>query len=90
MLRGAGHGACSAQVYRDSGGQACGESIHRPGRTISRGELGEEPVRDVVRMDNVSRYKAVAFMAKTSDATAAVRVIIATYFAPAGLNIGIL
>ena len=49
MLRGAGHEACSTQVYRDSGGQACRKSIHRPGRTIPRGELDGEPVCDVAR-----------------------------------------
>ena len=39
-------------------------------------------------VDDFSRYKIVAFMAKKSDVTAVLRVIIARYFAPAGLNIG--
>ena len=37
-----------------------------------------------------SRYKIVTFMAKKSDATAVLRAIIARYFAPAGLNIGVI
>ena len=41
-------------------------------------------------VDDFSRYKIVAFMAKTSDATAVRRAIIARYFAPAGLNIGVI
>ena len=41
-------------------------------------------------VDNFSRYKIVAFMAKKSDATAPLRAIIARYFAPAGLNIGVI
>ena len=36
-------------------------------------------------VDDFSRYKIVAFMAKKSDATAVLRAIIARYFAPAGL-----
>ena len=41
-------------------------------------------------VDDFSRYTIVAFMAKTSDATAVLRAIIARYFAPAGLNIGVI
>ena len=41
-------------------------------------------------VDDFSRYKIVAFMAKKSDATAVLRAIIARYFAPAGLNIGVI
>ena len=41
-------------------------------------------------MDDFSRCKIVAFTAKTSDATAVLRAIIARYFAPAGLNIGVI
>ena len=41
-------------------------------------------------VDDLSRYKIVAFMAKTSDATAVLRAIIARYFTPAGLNIGVI
>ena len=41
-------------------------------------------------VDDFSRYKIVAFMAKKSDATAVLRAIIAKYFAPAGLNIGVI
>ena len=41
-------------------------------------------------VDDFSRYNIVAFMAKTSDATAVLRAIIARYFAPAGLNIGVI
>ncbi|CAN0431803.1 unnamed protein product [Ascophyllum nodosum] len=41
-------------------------------------------------VDDFSRYKIVAFMAKTSDATAVLRAIIARYFAPAELNIGVI
>ena len=41
-------------------------------------------------MDDFSRYKLVAFMAKKSDATAVLRAIIARYFSPAGLNIGVI
>ena len=41
-------------------------------------------------VDDFSRYKIVAFMAKTSDATAVLRAIIARYFAPTGLNIGVI
>ena len=41
-------------------------------------------------VDDSSRYKIVAFMAKTSDATAVLRAIIARYFAPAGLNIDVI
>ena len=37
-----------------------------------------------------SRYKTVTFMAKKSDATVALRAIVARYFAPAGLNIGVI
>ena len=39
---------------------------------------------------DLSRYKIVAFMAKKSDATAVLRAIIARYFAPAGLQIGVI
>ena len=41
-------------------------------------------------VDDFSRYKIVAFMAKTSDATAVLRAIIARYFTPAELNIGVI
>ena len=41
-------------------------------------------------VDDFSRYKIVAFMAKTSDATVVLRAIIARYFEPAGLNIGVI
>ena len=41
-------------------------------------------------MDDFLRCKIVAFIAKTSDATAVLRAIIARYFAPAGLNIGVI
>ena len=41
-------------------------------------------------VEDFSRYKIVAFMAKTSDATAVLRAVIARYFAPAGLNIGVI
>ena len=41
-------------------------------------------------VDDFSRYKIVAFMAKKSDATAVLRAIIARYFAPAGLNISVI
>ena len=41
-------------------------------------------------VDDFSRYKIVAFMAKKSDATAVLRAILARYFAPAGLNIGVI
>ena len=41
-------------------------------------------------VDDFSWYKIVAFMAKKSDATAVLRAIIARYFAPAGLNIGVI
>ena len=41
-------------------------------------------------VDDFSRYKIVAFMAKKSDATVVLRAIIARYFAPAGLNIGVI
>ena len=41
-------------------------------------------------VDDFSRYKIVAIMAKKSDATAVLRAIIAKYFAPAGLNIGVI
>ena len=89
VLRGAGHEAYSTQVYRDSGGQAGRESIHRPGRTIPRRELGGEPVRNVVR-GRLFAEQDFAFMVKKSDATAVLRAIIARYFTPAGLNIGVI
>ena len=41
-------------------------------------------------VDDFLRYKIVAFMAKKSDATAVLRAIIARYFAPAGLSIGVI
>ena len=41
-------------------------------------------------VDDFSRYNIVAFIAKKSDATAVLRAIIARYFAPAGLNIGVI
>ena len=41
-------------------------------------------------VDDFSRYKIVVLMAKTSDTTAVLRAIIATYFAPAELNIGVI
>ena len=41
-------------------------------------------------VDDFSRYKIVALMAKNSDAAAVLRAIIARYFAPAGLNIGVI
>ena len=41
-------------------------------------------------VDGFSRYKLVAFMVKTSDTTAVLSAIIARYFAPAGLNIGVI
>ena len=41
-------------------------------------------------LDDFSRYKVVAFMTKTSDATAVLRAITAKYFTPAGLNIGVI
>ena len=41
-------------------------------------------------VDYASRYKLVAFMAKKSDAKAVPRAIIARYFAPAGLNVGVI
>ena len=41
-------------------------------------------------VDDFSRYKIVAFMAKKSDATAILKAIIVRYFAPAGLNIGVI
>ena len=40
-------------------------------------------------VDGFSRYKTIAFMAKISDATAVLGAIITRYFAPAGLNIGV-
>ena len=39
-------------------------------------------------VDDFSPYKIVAFMAKTSDAMAVLRAIVARYFAPARQNIG--
>ena len=41
-------------------------------------------------VDNFSRYKIVAFMPKTSDATVVLRAIIARYFAPSRLNISVI
>ena len=41
-------------------------------------------------MDDLSRYKIVAFMAKTSDATAVLKAILARHFASVGLNIGVI
>ena len=41
-------------------------------------------------VNDFSRYKIVAFMAKKSAATAVLRATIARYFAPAGLNIGVI
>ena len=41
-------------------------------------------------VDDFSRYKIVAFMAKKSDATAVLRAIIVRYFTPAELNIGVI
>ena len=45
----------------------------------------------MLSMYDLSRYKIVAFTAKTSDATAVLRAIIAKYYAPtATLNIGVI
>ena len=41
-------------------------------------------------VDDFSRYKIVAFIVKKSDATAVLRAIIARYFAPPELNIGVI
>ena len=41
-------------------------------------------------VNDFSRYKIVMLMAKKSDATAVLRAIIARYFAPAGLSIGVI
>ena len=41
-------------------------------------------------VDDFSRYKVVVFMTKKSVATAVLRSIIARYFVPAGLNIGVI
>ena len=41
-------------------------------------------------VDVFSRYKFVVFMVKKSDATAVLRAITNRYFAPAGLNIGVI
>ena len=41
-------------------------------------------------VDDFSRYKIVAFMVKKSDATAILRAIIARYFAPARVNVGVI
>ena len=41
-------------------------------------------------VDDFSRYKIVAFMAKKSAATAVLRAITARYFTPAGLNIDVI
>ena len=41
-------------------------------------------------VDDFSRYKIVAFISKKSDATTVLRAIIARYFAPPGLNIGVI
>ncbi|CAM9731476.1 unnamed protein product [Ascophyllum nodosum] len=41
-------------------------------------------------VDDFSRYKIVTLIAKKSDATAVLRAIIAKYFAPVGLNIGVI
>ena len=40
--------------------------------------------------DDFSRYKIVTFMTKRIDAAAVLRAIIAGYFSPAGLNIGVI
>ena len=44
----------------------------------------------MLSVDDFSRYKIVVFMAKKSDTTAVLRAIIASYFAPAGLNISVI
>ena len=44
----------------------------------------------ILCVDDFSRYKTIAFMAKTSDATAVLGAIITRYFAPAGLSIGVI
>ena len=41
-------------------------------------------------VDDFSQYKIVAFVAKKSDATAVLRAILARYFSPIGLNIGVI
>ena len=41
-------------------------------------------------VDDFWRYKIVAFISKKSDATTVLRAIIARYFAPPGLNIGVI
>ena len=41
-------------------------------------------------VDDFSPYKVVAFMTKKSNATAVFKAIIARYFAPAGINIGVI
>ena len=47
-------------------------------------------IETMLCVDDFSRYKIVAFMAKKSDATAVLRAITAKFFAPAGLNIGVI
>ena len=44
----------------------------------------------ILCVDDFSRNKIVAFMAKKSDATAVLGAIIARYFAPVGLSIGVM
>ena len=44
----------------------------------------------MICVDEFSRYKIVAFMARKSDATVMLRAIIAKYFVPTRLKIGVI
>ena len=68
---------CAGRVFIDLGGAFHVESL--AGSRLA-----------MLGVDHFSRYKIVAFLAKTSDATAVLRAIIARHFAPAGLNIGVI
>ena len=66
-----------------------GRVFNRPDRTFHVPSLAGSRFA-MLCVDDFSRYKIVAFMAKKSAATAVLRAIIARYFTPAGLNIDVI
>ena len=67
------------------------DSTATPRKAVNRSKPNATNSRfTMMCVDNLSQYKAVAFMAKESDATAVLRAIIDRYFASTGLNIGVI
>lgn len=84
-----------------TGHESCGTEVKNPGWTdfFARVFLDlAEPFHEknpagsrlaILSVDGLSRYKLIAFVAITSDTTAVLLVIIARYFAVAGVNFNI-